>query len=294
MKNLERPIKMSFKLKFAKMYDNEIFQQYGIKPVVEDFFVAEEGKFCVADGVTRDSIFGEAIPYPKNREEVENWIAVYPNPSGAYLAAKICADTFIDKLVQYSKEEVKEELIFQIVQEINQKIADINKGRKIDYLANDYYGCVAVGGYIIEDIMYCFSIGDCHIMTLDANFEVQFSTINNHLPFEEYLENVYCKKNHYDWNNPADRIMVRKEYRNKPEKQYQGKEISFGVLTGEKEAEHYVDVYQVDLKDIKYICAYSDGCEEFLSNKEDIKKYVENPNLIANQGEERTLIIYER
>ena len=66
--------------------------------------------------------------------------------------------------------------------------------------------------------------------------------------------------------------MVRRDYRNKPNKKYEGKEISFGVLTGEKEAEHYIDVYKVDLSQVKYICAYSDGCEPFFS---DIEKKLE-------------------
>ena len=283
-----------FKLKFAQMYDNEIFHKYDVNPVKEDYFTINNEIFCVADGVTRDSIFGEAVPYPKNKKEVENWISVYPNPSGAYQAAKICADNFVRKLSNYSKKNINKEIIYNVVKEVNYKIDEINKGRKIDYLANDLFGCVAVGGYIVGDILYCFSIGDCHIITLSEDFDVQFSTINNHLAFENYLENVYCKNNVYDWNNPKDRVMVRRNYRNKPQMLHEGKEVSFGVLTGEKEAEHYIDVYQVNLQNTKYICAYSDGCECFFSSKENIKKYVNNPNLLENEGKERTLIIYEK
>ena len=87
-----------FKLKYAKMCNNEIFDRYGIKPVVEDYFKAESNAFCIADGVTRDSINGEAVPYPESEKEVKEWIKTYPNPSGSYLAAKICAETFFENI----------------------------------------------------------------------------------------------------------------------------------------------------------------------------------------------------
>ena len=131
-------------------------------------------------------------------------------------------------------------------------------------------------------------------MALDENGNIQFETINNHKPFENYLENVYSKQNQYDWNNPKDRIMVRRDYRNKPEMKYQGKDISFGVLTGEKEAEYYIDTYAIDLTNIKYICAYSDGCEPYFREKSIINKILKEPEIIEREGKERTLIIYER
>lgn len=281
-----------FKLKFAKMYDNSIFKKYNINPIAEDYFKVEDNIFCVADGVTRDSIYGESIPYPQNRQEVEEWIKVYPNPSGAYEAAKICAESFVEKLWEYDK-KIDESVILDAIRIANNKIAKINENRKIDYLANDLFCCVAVGGCIIENTLYCFSIGDCHITAFDENFNIKFNTINNHKQFEDYLE-IYSKENKYDWNNPKDRVMVRRDFRNKPGKLYNNKEISFGVLSGEKEAEHYIDVYKVDLSQIKYICAYSDGCEPFFEKKEIAKKIILEPEQLKNEGKERTLVIYER
>lgn len=283
-----------FKLKFAKMYDNKIFGKYNLKPVAEDYYVAKEDMFCVADGVTRDSIKGEAVPYPKNEEEAREWVKTYPNPSGAYESAKICANQFVKYLQESDLQNISRETILEIVKRVNKDISEINQNREIDYLANDYYGCVAVGGYISSNMLYCFSIGDSHIMALDENGNIQFETINNHKPFENYLENVYSKQNQYDWNNPKDRIMVRRDYRNKPEMKYQGKDISFGVLTGEKEAEYYIDTYAIDLTNIKYICAYSDGCEPYFREKSIINKILKEPEIIEREGKERTLIIYER
>lgn len=283
-----------FKLKFAKMYDNKIFEKYNLKPVAEDYYVAKEDMFCVADGVTRDSIKGEAVPYPKNEEEAREWVKTYPNPSGSYESAKICASQFIKYLQESDLQNISRETISEIVKRVNKDISEINQNREIDYLANDYYGCVAVGGYISSNMLYCFSIGDAHIMALDEHGNIQFETINNHKPFEDYLENVYSKQNQYDWNNSKDRMMVRRDYRNKPEMKYQGKDISFGVLTGEKEAEYYIDTYAIDLTNIKYICAYSDGCEPYFREKSIINKILKEPEMIEREGKERTLIIYER
>ena len=283
-----------FKLKFAKMYDNKIFGKYNLKPVAEDYYVAKEDMFCVADGVTRDSIKGEAVSYPKNEEEAREWVKTYPNPSGAYESAKICANQFVKYLQESDLQNISRETILEIVKRVNKDISEINQNREIDYLANDYYGCVAVGGYISSNMLYCFSIGDSHIMALDENGNIQFETINNHKPFENYLENVYSKQNQYDWNNPKDRIMVRRDYRNKPEMKYQGKDISFSVLTGEKDAEYYIDTYAIDLTNIKYICAYSDGCEPYFREKSIINNILKEPEIIEREGKERTLIIYER
>ena len=144
------------------------------------------------------------------------------------------------------------------------------------------------------ETLYAFSIGDCHIALLDKNKKIQFETINNHKQFEDYLQQVYCKENSYDWNNNQDREMIRRDFRNNPKKEYKGKEISFGALSGQKEAEHYIDTYQVSLKGIQYICAYSDGCEPIFALQEKIEKIITNPECLQEEGKERTLVIYER
>lgn len=283
-----------FYCKFANMYDNDIFAKYNQTPIAEDYFKVDGNIFCVADGVTRDNIYGQAVPYPNNEEEVRKWIKEYPNPSGAYEAAKICADKFVEYVSKHDESKINKEMIMQVAKQVNQDIWIINKDRKIDYQKEDYYCCEAVGGIIIQDKMYCFSIGDCHITLLDKDQNIVFTTINNHKQFEDYLDNIYIKNNAFDWNNPEDRIMVRKHYRNKPDKKYKGQDVSFGALSGEKEAEHYIDVYEVPLEKVEYICAYSDGCEPIFEEKERIKEMLENPESIESQGKERTLVIYER
>ena len=276
-----------FKCKFAKMFDNTIFTKYGLTPVKEDCFRVQNMTFCVADGVTRDSIFGKAVPYPKNEKEAKEWIEVYPNPSGAYLAAEICARRFVEEL---EKEElVTKEKVQKVINQVNDEIATINKGRTIDYLAQDLYCCEAVGGKIVEDKLFCFSIGDCHITTFNKEFRPIFTTINNHKLFEEYLENIYKKQYEFDWENDECRIKVRKEFRNNPKK-----EFSFGALSGEKEAQNYIDTYEVELSEVQYICAYSDGYEPIFEKEEETKRVILDPESSAKEGKERTLILFER
>lgn len=282
-----------FKLIYDKTFDNTIFTENNLKPVVEDYYQIKDLTFCIADGVTRDDKYGNAVPYPATKEEAEEWVKKYPNPSGAYDSAKIVCETFIKEMEKY-KNNISKDDILEVAKLCNNALIDINKNRKIDYLKEDYYCCEAVGGKIVNNDLYCFSLGDCHITLINRNYDVVFTTINNHKRFEDYLNNVYIKQNKFDWENPKDRILVRKEYRNNPSKKYQGKDVSFGAFSGEKNAEYYIDTYKVDLSDVKYICAYSDGCEPFFETKEEIKKLLENLDSLKLTGKERTLIVYEQ
>ncbi len=282
-----------FKLKFSRTYDNVVFTQYGLKPVVEDYFKQDENIFCVADGVTRDLIDGTTTPYPKNFEEVQKIVDLYPNPSGAFEAAKICGDGFVKYLSEYSKNDVNEKVIKDIVKKVNEDIWQINKNRNIDYLKDDLYCTVAVGGIILDDILYCFSIGDCHIMLFDDNLNNVFSTIDGLIDFNNF-QKEFLSKNGLDWSNPIERILIRSSFRNNPLIKYNGMEVSYGVLSGEEDAMHYVNIYKVSLENVKYICAYSDGCEPFFETADKIKETINNPSSIGDIGKEKTLLIYEK
>lgn len=283
-----------FKLIYDKTLDNTIFTKFNLTPVVEDYYKINNSSFCVADGVTRDNIKGEATKYPETLEEAKYWVETYPNPSGAFDSAKIVCETFISEIEKYSDAQISEDIIMNAAKMCNKALKPLNNNRKIDYLKEDYYCCEAVGGKIIDNYLYCFSLGDCHITLLDENYNIVFTTINNHKQFEDYLNNIYSKTHEFDWDNPKDRIMVRKDFRNNPSMKYNGKDISYGAFSGEDTAEYYIDTYKVDLSNTKYICAYSDGCEPFFENKETIKNLLKNLNTLKNTGKERTLIVYEK
>lgn len=283
-----------FKLIFEGIYPDAVFWKNGVEQSMEDHYTVKDTIFCVADGVTRDPINGKLVPYPKTKEEVEYLASVYPNPSGALLSAKICTENFVKYMQNYA--QIKEIVLEEVAKKVNADIWEINKDRKIDYVVEDYYCCEAVGGIIVENTLYCFSMGDCHITVLNENLDIIFTTINNHLNWDNYEREILKKQDpeKYDWNKPEYRALVRSKYRNKPGQVYNGKEISYAAFTGEKEAEYYIDTYKVDLKDAKYVCAYSDGCEPNFSSKENIKKLLDNPEEIKQVGHEKTLVIYEK
>jgi len=283
-----------FKLIYDKTFDNTIFTKLHLTPVVEDYYKIKDLAFCVADGVTRDNIKGEATKYPKNEEEAKYWVETYPNPSGAFDSAKIVCDTFISEVEKYPENEISDDTIMDVAKLCNKALKPLNANRKIDYLKEDYYCCEAVGGKIIGNYLYCFSLGDCHITLLDKDYNIVFTTINNHKQFEDYLDNVYSKENIFNWDDPKDRILVRKDYRNNPSKKYNGKDVSCGAFSGEDTAEYYIDTYKIDLSNVEYICAYSDGCEPFFENRETIKNLLDHLDSLEHTGKERTLIVYKR
>ncbi len=69
---------------------------------------------------------------------------------------------------------------------------------------------------------------------------------------------------------------------------------TYGALTGENKAIPFVKTYTVPLQNAKYILAYSDGCEDCLKTKEQIKSVIENPEQIKEEIHEKTLLIYEK
>ncbi len=280
-----------FKIKYENYFQQEIYVKNKIEFQREDFYYIENNIFCVADGVTRDLIGGEISSYPKTKEEA-NYIAEhYPNPSGAFEAAKIIATNFVTYLKNV-KEKIEEDSIKEAIKNANREVWNINKDRKIDYVGEDLYCSVAVGGIITKEYLYCFGIGDCYIKVFDENKNEVFTTENDHIRMEEY-ENEFLKKGLYSWNDPRGRILIRAGIRNNSIITYKGKKVGFGALTGEESAMDFVKVYKVPLENVKYICAYSDGCMPYFENKDEIEKTLDNPDRIKENGRERTLIIFE-
>ncbi len=284
-----------YNLKFASTYDFAVMRENNIKAVTEDYYAITRNLFCVADGVTRDLIDGTSLKYPSTKEEAQAVIEKYPNPSGATLASTICATSFIKYASSIDK--VSEDSVLEVLKKINSDIGEINKSRtNIDYVKEDLYGCVAVGGIITDDYLYCFSIGDCRIKLLDDNFNTTFDTENlNHnlLPYEEPKEFIDLYKDEWKWENPKYREYSRKNIRNNVQR-FENGEYSFGVLTGEETALPFVKISKVPLTNVKYILAYSDGCEECLDSKEKIISIIANPEQIKNEAHEKTLLIFEK
>lgn len=284
-----------YNLKFANTYDFAIMRENNIPAITEDFFVSSRNIFCVADGVTRDLKDGTPFKYPKTKKEALELIKKYPNPSGSSLVSALCATSFL----KYAsiQNEISEKNIIKILKKINEEIWDINKTRaNIDYITEDLYGCVAVGGIITNDYLYCFSIGDCRLKLLDADCNTLFDTISLEpilSPYETPSELVKIYKDDCGWQNNECRAYYRKNIRNNVKRLSDGK-YAFGVLTGEKSALSFANVCKISLNNAKYILAYSDGCEGCVDTKEKIISIIKYPEQIKNEFHEKTLLIYEK
>ena len=285
-----------FKLKFSKTYDFAIMIENNLNHVIEDAFIANDNVFCVADGVTRERLDRKVFSYPETLEEALDLIKNYPNPSGASIAANLCVDSFTDFISK--QDNISKDILKYAVQLCNKKIAKLNYHRKIDYTQNDYFACVACGGIIKDNTLYCFGIGDTQIRVLDSDYNTIFSTkpTTQALSLKKYktpfwFDALYHQKS--NWNSEKFRGYYRRNVRNNVLFRIL-KKHTFGALTGEKRAMFFVNTYEVPLENAKYILAHSDGCDDCLLNKEQIKSVIENPEQIRLEKHEKTLIIYEK
>ncbi|MBR4110736.1 MAG: hypothetical protein IKK43_03480 [Clostridia bacterium] len=285
-----------FKLKFAKTYDFAIMSKHNLEHVLEDYFTVSENAFCVADGVTRDLKDGTPIVYPETYEQAVELIQKYPNPSGATAAAKICAEGFVSLASSLSTVlEITNAHIMNVLKTVNSEIATLNKNRKIDYVKNDYYACVAVGGIFVDNMLWCFAIGDSTIRILDKDYNIVFDSSATNTALVPYKPSLFLKlrRGTWTWNNAKYRKFWRKRVRNNTWRLFTGK-YTFGALTGEKKAIPFIKTYSINLDNAKYILAYSDGCEECLRTKEQMISVIANPEQIKEETHEKTLLIYEK
>ena len=75
-------------------------------------------------------------------------------------------------------------------------------------------------------------------------------------------------EDHKWWWYPEGRLIMRRMFRNKPKQRY-----SFGVLTGEKEAEDYIRSGKIKITDRCMVIVYTDGFRTALFSKEGLKLF---------------------
>ena len=255
---------------------------------IEDQFYATDKEAIVADGITRDPVEISDL----NSITFTEMLKLYPRPSGGELAAKTITEAF-----KKSKGTIKERLIAcnNAVKELNNKYI-----KQCDYLQNDYYGAVAASIQIRDNVLEYAYICDCGIIVYDKNGNIKFQTEDDKALYSDpYINNLNIV-----WNLPEARVIVRREFRNKPNNIKNGVCVSYGAITGEKEAEQFIRTGTLPLEKDDIIIVYSDGFTNILKdndfineilhfNKEKFEKYVnkkslENYNLY---GKEKTLVL---
>lgn len=255
---------------------------------IEDQFYASENEAIIADGVTRDPIGVDDF----SKYSLKELLAKYPRPSGATLAAKEICNTF-----SKTSGSLKNRLI-----ECNKSVKKLNDKYIVecDYLENDYYSSVASCVHIENDILNYAYICDCGVIVYDKFGNIKFQTKND----KEIDSDPYAIV--LPWNLKETRVHIRKTYRNNLNTVKDGKCISFGVLTGEESAIHFIKEGQIKLSKGDLVLVYSDGFSKFLHDqdfisqiinfeKEKFENYISSKSLedAKKYGVEKSLIVFK-
>ena len=256
---------------------------------IEDQFYASENEAIIADGITRDPIGISDFSLCTKQDFLEK----YPRPSGAELAAKVICDTFsktqgtlMEKLIECNKN----------VHILNEKYIN-----KCDYLQNDYFCAVAFCVNIENNILNYAYICDCGIIVYDQLGNIKFQTEDD----KEKYSDPFIKNIGIPWNLPEARIIVRRDYRNNLDNIQNDKCVSYGAITGERDAIEFIRDGRLSLKNGDLILLYSDGFINFLHDKEFIKQLLnfnkeqfENYVTIKSEesyekyGKEKTIVLF--
>ena len=239
-----------------KLLGHSIEDSYSISPDIETI--------AVADGVTRDP-----APYLPDKSTLAGklkFILSYEKPSRAKRAADDFTEVSPELLREYKIRD--HNAIRHVFELANNTIAKRNQidTPNPDYLTNDFPGCVAALTSYFDGAIHWGFICDCGLSVLDEKGNIKFKTENegpdkyNRHWFGGLLKNK-------SWNEPETRKIVRSQFRNNPQ------EInSYGVLTGEETAMHYVKTGFYEAKPSDVLLVYSDGISELMFDKNgDIK-----------------------
>ena len=219
---------------------------------------------AVADGITRDP----PVPFSQKIPNITTRIgrALYGLSYLAYWfgdPAQKSADHFTKEFVAQIEAicpilGVNEERVFNGFRHANNTARDLIKNN-IDFLLRDYPGCVASAAVISRDRVYYASIGDCGVAVFDKEGRIKDKTNHGGIVAEEHIDG-------FNFREPRWRAYWRTHFRNKPEAKSPrtGENFSFGAITGEPEAMHYVSPKSSSFDSGDFVLAYTDGAEEIL------------------------------
>lgn len=242
----------------------------------------KEGLMAVADGITRDP---KNMPILPNRKDLAGMIKFFWNYPGSKLKfwkkeispARMAADEFCRSFIYYMKEFEKKDAkaVRDSFEKANEEIKILNEEYNpvVDYLENDYWGCVAAGCALRHEngqkvLSYGF-IADCGISVFDANGNKKFQTLNEGPNSKGSINRDIKEKYGAEFRFPEGRRIIRNLYRNNPEEP-----LAYGALTGEKSAMKYVRTGELEIERGDKIIVFTDGLEDIV-NHEDFPDSIE-------------------
>ncbi len=213
----------------------------------EDYHLASEkySIFVVADGVTL------------KRDKDGN----YPSESGAGVAAKIFCETVMHEAEKiydiFTEKDLKE-----LFSKGNSAVGEYNRSQgrikeNIDYREFDFFAVTASFLLIKEEIGYWWSIHDSGISFCDSSVNELFRSPELWSVKEKELIRPQ-DMTETEWNK-----FKKRTYRNKVG--IDGDLIGYGVATGEIEAENYLNIGSMELKDRYLVFLFTDGFVNYIS-----------------------------
>lgn len=268
-------------------YHIENTMKIDFQPPSEDFIVIGDNSFAVFDGVT----LLHQTPYP--------------NPSPAAEAAKIGAFEAIKVIREKNQDQTPEDVLRLAFTESNKRIKEYNDSlgiteETINYVSKQYASTVGAVGFIEDGFLYYGQINDCGVMVLDKDGRVISNAIDDQKIYKDMLSK---KRNNGELKEGSleEHVFVRREVVNR-NYEFRGRKITYGVLTGQEEAENFVRIGSCKLLLGQTLLFYSDGLIPFLSNQnflnivisepENVEEFLrQNVNDVSLQKEKSVIIV---
>ena len=261
------------------------FAKFGVPKSIplEDQFFFRNNFAIVADGITRDSYGCLDLKKVSSETILKN----YPNPSPATKAAMTVCETF--------KKSQNANDLKKLMCLANSMLTNLNKNVKCNYLENDYAACVAAVAYINKNRLFYSYICDCGVIVWDKNGNIRFQTTDDKSVYSDpYIAKALVSN---PWHTPMGRVVTRSLYRNNPNHIINGKCVSYGALTGEKEAEYFIKEGSILLNPGDTVAVYSDGftpyfkLPDFFENLDNLDNFVKLIESQPNFGSEKTIVV---
>ena len=213
-----------------------------------------------ADGITRDPRIGKIIDISTILGKIK-FVPFYPRLSPAYESARRFCNKFVRSIERFPQYYASKITLKDAFCNTNQSIAKFNEKYfpKPDYMKKDLAGCVASGALILgRDVFYGF-IADSGFIVFDKKGNIGFKTPNEGPNSKGSIDEVVARRHKTSFKYPRGRAFIRSHYRNNP-----SEPLSYGALTGEATAMHYVKTGYYELREGEIPMVFTDGLEEAL------------------------------
>ncbi len=241
----------------------------------EDYYSRGRRKavFAVADGITQLSYSAEE----KRTGKTE-----------AKKVAEIFCKNSVGVLDKWVGSRLGERLIIKAIENANRNIAAFNRklGVKPDFWKTDYACCTGAICFIEDWKLFWGTVGDCFVGVLRKG--------NWKLRPEDAYENVHEFWKYIEGEENKE-FVTRALLRNKRGIFWNGKNIGYGALTGEKAALDFLHSGAVKISRGDIVFIGTDGTLPYMESKEFLRLFVKNHKetnkyFKLGKGKERTLI----